>query len=637
MTFPDSVQFNTLEEVLSADLNRQGGLAGKGVQDFAAELESGIDLSPGARACTSKGLDCSPSSGVAVLITAGVLNKFDPAAPGDDASQYLVGRLDDDTVVALPAADGALPQLSVVYATITQTLSDQTVRNILTLPSRVITPTPIYKSSRPTLTLTAAAGTPSATPALPGVPAGAVALWYVYQPALAVVVTSDQLIDGRFRYVPSPLSRKHGREFGLYVDGSATSLASLEIGSGLAFSNGAKIDHTLNQTFVGSAILPAGSGALAASTEYSVYAITIGQGPTVPMGKDVVSGVAFVLSTIAPDSVGRPSLAIQYRPLFGLGIDNVLVSTLDALYIGTATTDASGVNFQIGLDGVPLNRDGTLKDLVSSQRGGFPGLSPGWLRAPEFSWVDASTVSVGLCSPIIGGVPGLYGGASATIPANLVAGEVEVANTWYYCYIRPAVSAAARSRGTVRHYSLVLSAVPPTAIGNFPAPETGFQLFDYLFVGSFLNNSASDIRSFKRIGSRTIFRDSDLTYSSLLLTAPATVQIPVFLPSTSRVATVIADAQLIASGAGAFEGDVFLYQDTLTPGPSAFWFTRGVAAAASATEAWNAITFDMPTTAPSTVAGAGGLAEFRANQDNLLNGNFNLNVVQTGYLEQLVL
>lgn len=632
MTFPDSVQWNTLEEVLSSDLNRLGGLAGKAVQDLAADIESGIDLSPGPRACVTKGLDGNPGVGLALLVSAGTIVQFDPSAPGNDASQYLVGRLDDDLSVALPASDGALPLVSLVYATITQTLDDSTIRNVLTLPSRVVTPTPIFKSSRPTLTLASVAGTPAANPTLPAGPAGSIPLWYVYQPAASVLVDPNTIIDGRFRFNPSPLSRSHGRDWGMLVDVSLNSLSSVTIGSGLGFADGARVDHQLNQTFSGISILPSGAGALTASTEYSVYAVTIGQGPLAPVGKAVTSQVVFVLSTIAPTPEGRPSAALQYRPLFGLGFDALLVSTDQALWIGTISTDASGTDFQIGGDGIPLNRDGTLRSLTASQMGGFPGFAPGWIRAPELSYVDASTVSVGLCSPIIGGVPGLYGGGSAALPVNLVSGEVETPSTFYYLYLRPAVSPSTRTRGTVRHYVLRLSSVAPSAIGNFPAPETGFFSFEYIYVGCFYNDAAGDIRAFRRVGGRTILLNALNSVSAAAVpTLPTRLQLPFNLPLTSRIASVIINPAMFSGAAGAAEGDIEVFQDNATPGYTARWRDRFIAGGVSE-ESWQTIAIDIPTTQPS---GLPGDCEARVGQTNLTNATFNIDVWQTGWVEQL--
>ncbi|NJO82042.1 MAG: hypothetical protein HC828_04085 [Blastochloris sp.] len=634
MTFPDSVLWNTLQEVLAADLNRAGGLAGKAVQDLAAEIESGVAVSPGPRTCVLKGLDAVVGAGLAVVVSAGVVMRFDPSSPGDDASQYLVGRLDADLSVALPAADPALPRVVLVYGTITQTSEDSTVRNVLTLPSRVVTPTAVFTSSRPTLALATVAGVAAANPALPAGPAGSIPLWYIYLPAAVTSVDPNHLIDARSRFIGWPLSRKHGREAGLYVDLSTSSLSSLTIGSGQAFVSGARLQHDQNQTFAGTAILPSGSGALTPSTEYSVYAITIGLGGLTPVGKNVVSGVVFVLSTIAPTADGRPSGAIQYRPLFGLGIDNLLVSTTDALYIGTITTDSSGVNFQIGGDGVPLNLDGTLKSLVISQLGGFPGLAPGWIRFPDLSYTSPSQVTIGLCSPIIGGVPGLFGGGVASLPGSLVAGAVETASTWYYIYLRPAVSNQGRTRGVVRHYVLVISPAAPNALGNLPAPETGFAAFEYVYIGSIYNDGASNIRPFRRVGGRTVWAGSLALYSGAIAVLPTRTAVAPTLPGTSRVAIITANALLTSSAGGATAGVLELFQDNATTDPTLVLEVRLTAAAGGAVVR-NGVVLDMPTTAPPT---NGGNCEYRAGCSGLVNSaGLELESYQMGYTEELSL
>lgn len=543
MTAPDTVIVNTLEQILSTDLNRIGGLAGKSVQDALAMLEGGIDLSVTqvARSCVRKGLSASPGTGMAVLVTPGEVMRFDVGTSGTDVSQYLLGRLASETSVAIDAADAANPRVDVIYATLSASDQDSTTRNILTLPARTIAPAAVFKSRRPLVTLGYDAGTPAANPdfATAVVPAGSVALWYVYVPALATSITDAHLIDARIRFHPYALARKHCRELGLCPDASPSSATSVVIPSGRAFVDGALLDVTANQTATGAALSPSGSTVLVASTEYTLYAVARGMGSGAPVGKGVASGFVPVLVAGNPPTVeGRPLLALTYRPLFGAGVDNLTKTTTNALYLGTLHTDSAG-NFQTGGDGIPLNRDGSHRaGNISPGTSGFPGSPTCWVRKPWLSWVDANTVRLGVGVPSVAGILGVTtDGLTAAIPGNLVSGDIESASTWYYLYLRNRNTGF--TRGVPRDYVLRFSSEAPNAAGQKPTPETGYASADYLFAGSVFNNSASNIEPFFRQGEVVTFRDASgsmILHSADIAVSPARTAITARLPSSSRLA-----------------------------------------------------------------------------------------------------
>jgi hypothetical protein len=506
MSQPDTVIINTLEQILSADLNRIGGLAGKAVQDALARIEKGIDApTTNPRTVVRDGLDATIGTGLSINLTAGELMTFDAGTAGPDVSSYLLGRLDADVVVGGFTPDGVDPRIVLVHGTPITTNSDSQVRNILTLPSRIVTPVASFKSARPDLTVALTHGIPTAGPIAPAPPAGAVPLWYVYLPANATSLDSDHLADGRIRLVPSPHSRDHGRVDGLYMGPS--SLTQLTLGSGRGWCNGALLSVENISLVTGVSIFPSGSGSLLLDTEYQLYAVAKGAPGHIVRRGATDNWVPVLTTGNTPLSDGRPSSAVTYRPLYGAAtaVNNWVETTTEALYLGSIRTDAAG-SFQNGGDGIPLNRDGLQKDLTllahrGNDAGGFPGVPNGFFRGPHFKWTSLSSVTVGSCKPIFEGVPGSFSSTVADFATHLAAGEVEQASTWYYVYLRRRLAFTILSRGTSRTYQPVISSEAPNTVGEKPTPEAGgFRDEDYIFVGTFFNNAASDIVEFVKVG-----------------------------------------------------------------------------------------------------------------------------------------
>jgi hypothetical protein len=557
MTAPDTVIINSLEQILSTDLNRIGGLAGKAVQDALVAIEAGLVDTP--RDCTRRGLFASPGTGMQVIVTAGELLRFNASVTSPNASRYEIGRLNSDTAVAIAAAHSTLPRIDVVYATLATSNEDSTVRNILVLPNRTVSPTSVYKSARPGLTLGVATGTP-ASPAsfsLAGVPAGSIPLWYVYVPAAVTSIQDNHLVDLRVPFLPTGLSRRHGRDFGFYVDVSLSDRDAAVFTTGRAFINGAQAQISSTQTITKTTF----GGSFSNDTEYHFYAVVVGQGSLVPVGKNVPNGIVFIASTTAPSADGRPSAAIVYNPFFGIvGAPTVtLVTTTQALYVGTLRNDSVD-QFDPGAGSIPLNEDGSVQDQNASPlSGGFPGLTPGWIREPRLEYVSSSSVQ--LVSGVVvlsGRVIGFSSALSASFPTNLASGEVEAPSTFYYVYLRPKSSPSLYSRSYPREVTLVISSEAPDSLGRKPTPETGFQSQNYLFAGSFFNNSSSNIQQFVKRGPLHLWLGasgvSQFTRFGPAEPAafPTLTTVTLLLPSSSKLAQVM--LQVEASGSYSTSG-----------------------------------------------------------------------------------
>jgi hypothetical protein len=562
MTAPDTVITNTLEQILSSDLNRIGGFAAKGVQDALRYLESG-PFDTGPRSVVRTGLGATAGAGLSVDLTAGELLSFDASGQTIDTSGYELGRLDSDTNVSGFTPDPANPRVAVIGVEPAQLNAELQTRNILTLPSRVVTPTAVYKRSSPDLTVTVTLGAAAANPVLPSPPAGATAIWYVYIPAAATSLLDADLADARIRQSAWPNSRRHERVGGLIGHPSLDSdTTSVTLRSGTAFVNGAYAEHLQDQYELDRQEIGTGGPPIVYlnGAEYQLYLVAAGSGD--PVGKSVTDGIIPVLTTNnPPNSDGRPSVALTYRPWVntaGGGRDNVTTSTTDALFVGTLVTDSAANWCQAG-SGWPVNKDGTFSIRALAAIDGLSGAIPtkgnAWMGRPKLTYVAADQVRVERCNPVLQGIPHVFTGLAATMAGNLHSGEAEQPFTWYYVYLRNQVSMAGFPRGVPRQLVPVISSAPPDQnfLNRITTPEAGFTAADYIYVGSFFNNVAGDILAFEQEGDHYFFTapggaprnvappggGQQLTLTPFAITqAPGALAMGSFCPKTSRIVMV---------------------------------------------------------------------------------------------------
>lgn len=564
MTAPDTVIFNTLEQLVSSDANLVGGLAGKAVGDLVFELSRDPDnLAASARPIDAvrRGLGANVGAGLTVDISAGSIHQFNNAtAFNADQSPIEVGRLDADTNVAVGPADGALPRVTLISCQITQTNTGGVSRNILTLPSRTVTPTVVNKRSNPTLTLVATVGTPAANPPIPATPAGNIPLWAVYIPAGAAFITSTDLADMRVFFTDWNSAASNGRIEGAWptVDTTITNIV-MRGGRAMIFGVQAAVRA---RTFVATSLLPGGTGALVADTEYQVYAITAGNGT--PVGAAILDNTAYVLTSgNAPLASGQPSVALTYRPLFdtNAGADSWQITTDRALYLGSLYTDGSG-NLSVNGNGFPQNHVGDHRFKLASNGGLTAANAASWMKRSTLTWLNNSEVVIGDGCCVIDGMAMVFSAITVNTGTDIVAGDALTPDTWYYVYIRRSMPAI--TRADVSTVVGRISSEAPSSLNTKTTPEAGFALTDYVYVGSFLVNATSQIQQFQRNGLQTTFINhapflspmpnggQGQTSGSFAINTTATA-LETWLPATSSTAIFSMRAIRAAAGSiGAF-------------------------------------------------------------------------------------
>lgn len=550
MSQPTIALFNSLEEILSTDLNRVGGLAGKAVMDSLLALIGGIDVTAPVPSVVRRGLLATPGGGLSTNISAGELMQFVAGAVADQ-SLLKLGAILAQVNVVHAAADPVNPRIDRISVTINTLDTDLSSRLELVLPARTVQSVNVNKTRNPNLVFTVTTGTPGANPVAPATPAGSTALWDVYIPANAANTIDNNYMDLRKRFSSFALLTAHLVERGLLAStATGVGLTSLTISAGRAWANGGLLEMTADQSLTQAQLSNNGASA-ANSTEYHVYAIVKGSGD--PVGKNITDGVVFVTSSVAPGIDGRPSSPVTYRPFFNGGLNNVLATTTNALYLGTVHTDGTA-NYESGGAGIAISRDGKHVLANDDPHGaGWCGNSSGWVKRPTLSYVDANTVAIGNCAPVIGGQIGIFTGANANFAGNLVAGEVRAGTKFYYVYLRRAVSQqntpGTWTRGAGRAYILRISNEAPNAFLGKPTPEAGFQGFEYVFVGSFLDVGGAAIRQFMKIGPEVYWDGgTDSLSSGALSDEPARTAITVpNMPGTSKLAIVTLTCRVIAT------------------------------------------------------------------------------------------
>ena len=553
MSTPDTVNFDPGQPVVPADLNRIGTLAGKGIMDRFLELVGGIDSAVQPRNVVARGLDLTGGAptrtekalaevanvlpGIVVVVSAGELFRFEPIA-ARDVSQYRLGVLPQDTNQRLNPADRVNPRIDLISVRETSILSNDN------------------RTQQASLTITYTAGTPAVQPDIPATPAGQVAIWAIVVPAGARSLTEDNFMDLRVPLNTYAFSRAHHMLERIACSAAVgISATSASFQTGRAVVNGAIVDNLTEKTFTGDELLEGVLGRIVVragirpNTQYHVY--LVGKGSGDPVGKTVADGVIFVMSTTPPREDGRPSLRITYSP-FGInrilpGLYEVEFTTVNALYVGTLTTDETGAFEPFG-SGIPINRNGSATIAAASS---FDGIFPariGFIKAPHFSWAGADSVRVGAYAAVVAGFPATYGPITATMGANLDSRERSRSSTWYYVYLRLAQTSNGKL-GAIRTHVVVISSEPPDEFGCKPTPQGGFESFDYLYVGSFFNNEYSDIEPFAKEGNHVLFRNGmPLVWWGAPAVYPLRSTVTVPMPATSRMALLVFNGYIWSQG-----------------------------------------------------------------------------------------
>jgi hypothetical protein len=548
MSTPDTVNFDPGQPVVPADLNRIGTLAGKGIMDRFLELVGGIDSAVEPRNVVARGLDLTPGRtlelperlpAIIVVVSAGELFRFEPTGWSVNVSRYRLGVLHANTNQSLNPADGVNPRIDLISVRETSILTNHN------------------RTQQASLTITYTPGTPARYPTIPRPPAGEVAIWAIVVPAGARSLTDDNFMDLRVPLNTYAFSRAHHMLERIACSAAAgISATSASFQTGRAVVNGAIVDNLTEKTFTGNELLEGVPGRIVVgirpNTQYHVY--LVGKGSGDPVGKTVADGVIFVMSTTRPSEDGRPSLRITYRPFSINRIPpwsyRVQFTTVNALYVGTLTTDENGAFEPFG-SGLPINRNGSATIAAASS---FDGIFPariGFIKAPHFSWVGVDSVRVGAYAAVVAGFPATYGPITATMGANLDWANLdsrERSSTWYYVYLRLAQTSTGKL-GAIRTHDVVISSEPPDEFGCKPTPQPSFNSFDYLYVGSFFNNEYSDIEPFAKEGNHVLFRNG---MPQVWWGAPAvyplrsTVTVP--MPATSRMALLVFNGYIWSRG-----------------------------------------------------------------------------------------
>ena len=219
------------EQVVAADLNRIGNLAGREMMNLAMRRSVRADFyNPAANAfddltAAGKATASTELSGLTVAPSLdGIAHVFDmslgqgegtlPANPSSaDVSGNQLLRWPAQTVTwpsgGTPDATNA--KICLIVATPADNLDDQVSRNILVDPaSRATIPANVFKTSNPLATISVVVGAAASSPVAPAVPAGTLALFEVYVPALATDSTAFLAVRRAWRSIEFPGTSQHG-------------------------------------------------------------------------------------------------------------------------------------------------------------------------------------------------------------------------------------------------------------------------------------------------------------------------------------------------------------------------------------------------------------------------------------------
>lgn len=572
MSQPTIMTQNTLEQILSADMNRIGTLYGRGIMDRMLGLVGSSNATFTPPAVVERGLVASPGVGLQTLLSPGQLYQVS-ASPATDTSALKLGGIDSQyfgsQALAHTAADPTNPRIDLISASISTSAQTAQVRNILTLPSRAVTPTLVNKTLTYNLTLTVTAGTPNANPQLPAIPAGNVALWYVLIPANAVSITDNFYMDARIPAVSAVMSngtQEHYREGGLHVALGLTSSANVMVTSGRGYSQGSLIEALTSVEYVATSILDSG-GALAVNTTYNMYLVA--PGPLTPVGKNIANHYVPCLSQQNPTSAGLPTATFNYNPLANVGGAPLLkIPNTTGLYVGTISTIGTAAVFEPGGQLSVGGRSGEgASSLIDPATGQTAPLMSAFFKTPHMRWIDNNTIGLSNVWMLINGYLATWFDTSTiSFAGNIATGEVRTVSTWYYVYVRPFTSSVLSGvTGTGRRARKALTATLSKFAPNeqaYPSvgftPDTGadaiqLQAFEYLCVGSVYNNSANQIEQFWRDGDKVLFTNPSGSVPNQALSLPTGIletTSALLLPTTSRLALVSAVLNAVAAAAG---------------------------------------------------------------------------------------
>lgn len=325
---------NAFEQLLSSDINRLQTLASREVLNTFKALSNGANVTPTTVNFANNpeevevGVPTSSVDEEVVVTSKGAAMDF--TLPGNtgyfyytpgvtaDESAYQVIRWAAQ-VITVGTAHATLARIDLVIATPGNANADVAARNILVDPTaRTIAAQNVYKTVNPTATITLVAGTASATPVPPAVPAGSVALLEVCVPAAITNVANAGYTPRIRRRSVSVSAAIHG-----VVTGCAPNwpvVASEAVASTPAVNKGTVvIDGELIPFYTG---LPTPQNDLAnspqaaaapANNDRPFFIYLVGgrnhpAGPvTGPTGFGIATPVFQMHSLTVPDVEGRPS------------------------------------------------------------------------------------------------------------------------------------------------------------------------------------------------------------------------------------------------------------------------------------------------------------------------------------------
>ena len=570
MTEPTKIIYNTLEQVASDDLNLTGTLAGRAAMDTELANVGGMTATPASVVRRGLVVISDGPASMAVLIGPGEVMQHQAGVGAP--SEYKLGAT-SGTKVPLTAADLVNPRIDRISSVITSVATGPTVRLVLTLPSRAVAPVVVDKIQDPGLQMVRSTGVVAPLPFAPATPAGNIPICDVLVPAGALGIDDNHIMDLRREAAPHGVVVDHSVAWGMGVGGFGG--GTLVINPGRCTIAGKLIDFG-GTTYTAALYAAPLNGPFMAFERRYVYLVA--PGPNSPVGKNIGSFV-LTISTIAPDySTRRPSVPVSYNPLVGVAgaPAGLYALTSDALFIGAIVLDATA---QPAAGALALTSSRAAR-AIDAVFGIFPAAS-GHIKAPRFSWVSVNTVKVGPGSFVLNGSPlQTTADVTAAMPTRLAANDgPALTSTWYYTYLRSAVSqdAIASLLPVCPHVIPVLSRFAPNALLGKPTPEPGFVSADYIFVGSVYRDALGNFLEFHRDGSTVLWAAPESigagTYNQLTIPLnPLRVALLALCPESSRMALltmrgVLRGIPQIASTPGSLLARIGLFAKSALPTP----------------------------------------------------------------------
>jgi hypothetical protein len=333
---PSRMNQSAREQILSSDLNRIGNLSGRELMDRAQARSVRADFyNPSTNAfndfaAVSKVAQATPIAGLTIPPSLdGIAAQFNmnlgageaqlPVTPSDpDFSGYELLRWPAQAITwpLTGAPDATNLRICLIVATPADALTDITSRNILLDPNlRTVAPQNVYKTSNPVATISVVVGTAAASPAIPAVPAGSLALFAVYVPPAVADSTAFYPVRMTWRQIEFPGTSQHGIVKGcvpIMIDPTFNGIAGINRividGEMLTFACSQTLQNE-NDTANTPGAAPAGNDMptylyLCGGRNYPTLRQTVHPGPG-PAGNIVPC--MLLESTIAPDALGFPT------------------------------------------------------------------------------------------------------------------------------------------------------------------------------------------------------------------------------------------------------------------------------------------------------------------------------------------